>query len=90
MTLGPVPVPFFRSSSMASRMWSVVKPNASLPFWLPAMDWKIMSAGAPRFTASIWVVMWPRTQIWVGISNWFFTSSKRFNISDRLPCPRTG
>ena len=62
----------------------MVKPKASLPFWLPAMDWKIISAGAPRLIASSWVVMCPRTQIWVGISNWFFTSSNRFRISERL------
>ena len=61
---------------MASRTVSPENPKASLPFSEPAMDWKIMSAGAPCFTASIWVVMWDRTQICVGISNVFFTSSK--------------
>ena len=43
-------------------------PKLSLAAWVPAMDWKNMDRGAPLRTACIWVVMWERTVIWVGMS----------------------
>jgi hypothetical protein len=42
--------------SLASCKVAALKPNASLPFWLPAMDWKIRSQGAPCRTAVICAV----------------------------------
>ena len=67
VTLGPSAVPSFSSSCRASSKVAALKPKASLPFWLPAMDWKIRSQGAPSRTAFIWAVTWASTQIWVGI-----------------------
>ncbi len=32
------------------------------------MDWKTRSTGAPSRIASICVVMWARTQLWVGMA----------------------
>ena len=38
-------------------------------FWVPAMDWKTRSTGAPRSMACRCVfVTWVSTQLWVGIS----------------------
>ena len=48
-----------------------------MPFWDPAMDWKIRSQGAPFRTASIWVVTWASTQIWVGMFQRLLTSWNR-------------
>ena len=56
-------------------------PKASLAFWLPAMDWKMRSAGAPWEMAAIWVVTCPRTQVWVGMEKRRLTSSNRLKIS---------
>ena len=67
ITFGPSAVPCFRSSCRASSSVAAEKPKASLPFWLPAMDWKIRSQGAPALTALICAVTWASTQICVGI-----------------------
>ena len=64
---------------------AAVRPKASLPFWLPAMDWNMRSRGAPNFcAASVWVVTWARTQIWVGISHLFLNSSNIFRMRATL------
>ena len=45
------------------------------------MDWNIRSMGAPSLSmASIWVVTWASTQIWVGTSHLFLNSSKLLKI----------
>ena len=63
----------------SSSIW-VVRPKASLPFWEPAMDWNIRSSGAPNLlAASVWVVTWASTQIWVGTSHLFLNSSSIFS-----------
>ena len=80
MTLGPSAVPCRSSSCRASSSVAAEKPKASLPFWLPAMDWKIRSQGAPCFTAFIWAVTWARTQIWVGMAQCSLISWKRRRI----------
>ena len=66
------------------------------------MDWKIRSQGAPLRTASIWVVTWASTQIWVGMSHrvlisWNRSSTRRtlstlsstgFRPSTASPAPK--
>ena len=51
------------SRGLTSEMVAAEKPKASLPFWLPAILWKIRSQGAPWRTAFIWAVTWASTQI---------------------------
>ncbi len=42
-------------------------PKDALAAWVPAIDWKTRSTGAPRSIRSTLVVTWQSTQDWVGM-----------------------
>ena len=85
MTLGPVQVPRDSMVARPSSSMAAFRPKASLPFWEPAMDWNIRSRGAPNLlAASVWVVTWASTQIWVGTSHLRLNSSNIFRMRATL------
>ena len=43
-------------------------PKPSFAAWLPAMDWKTRSVGAPCSISRTALVTWQSTQVWVGMA----------------------